>query len=503
MLKTNVTPYISVRKPIFAKMALQNIVQKNKLRDWSAHAKIEQILTSGDPIKIEKAGRLFIDNDQIYQSLQDQIRPTQQEKQLAEFTTSLEKRRFRQKYKRGISHINQALKLISKRQKHASSFEIFLRDEQKKSTREWAKKTIIKRDGEKICLSDIISKAGQRKLAEVYTLTTGLESYAVAAGLTWAFMTLTAPPQMHPNPGKGKNSYSGGTPLDAQQWIKNEYKKAEARCRKQGIIISGLRVAEPHKDGCPHWHVLIFAALSDMEKIEEQFRFCKRWKKDAGLKFKLNNGAARAASYLFKYVLKTISSVEKLEGEMASVDTWRGAWGIRAFQFFGMPPVTLWRQLRAQKECPTEPKLKGIWLAANRGDGHAFIGLAGGLNTKRINRPISVIVNNEGDFKVIKFNIKNKLAMTCYVKKWTKTEAKNEKVEVILNCPRHSQPTQKTTQIEPIIAPIIQLKWTPPPLALHNKRPTQRELIKSLTRYAGDSHCRAFGLPPPPTSGDR
>ncbi|WP_190274074.1 replication endonuclease [Gallionella capsiferriformans] len=233
----------------------------------------------------------------------------------------------------------------------------------------------------------------------------GLENYAKAEGLSWAFLTLTAPPQMHPNPTAGKNTWNGTTPDQAHAWISQAYKNAKERLRKKEIVLSGVRVVEPHQDGCPHWHLLVFAHPTEMQAIEASFRYQPEWKSEQGMKFVLDNGRATASTYLFKYVLKTINSVEKLEGELATVDSWRSTWGIRAFEFIGMPAQGMWRNLRATKECPTEPLVADMWRAANRGDACAFIGLNGGLNIKRRQRPVHTKIETTDNSKTIVFNL--------------------------------------------------------------------------------------------------
>lgn len=38
---------------------------------------------------------------------------------------------------------------------------------------------------------------------------------------------------------------------------------------RYGIGISGLRVVEPHKDGCPHWHLWLLYAPKHQQRILE------------------------------------------------------------------------------------------------------------------------------------------------------------------------------------------------------------------------------------------
>lgn len=361
----------------------------------------------------------------------------------------------RQNCKRGTATLNMHLGLIgSNGHHHATPYELKMRNDQKGRWRKFGESVTLTRGDEEISMLDVMKSAGKKKLAETLKLTKGLENYAKAAGMTWAFVTLTAPPRMHPNPKNGHSSWDGTTPDEAHEWILDAYQKAEARLRTtHGIVISGLRVVESHDDACPHWHVLIFAHAHYMDTIEAAFRQQKEWKSEVGMEFTLNDGTASAVSYVFKYITKTINSIEKLEGEHGTVDAWRSTWGIRAFQFFGMPPMKLWRNLRAVKECPEEPLVADLWRAANGGDAQAYIRLAGGLNVKAKDRPVITRTTGDGQTKTIEFILQETSESIRFnIEKWQQTKAtkslkanKTVGLGVILSYPRRSK-----TKSEPI-----------------------------------------------------
>jgi hypothetical protein len=171
------------------------------------------------------------------------------------------------------------------------------------------------------------------------------------------------------------------------------------------------------------------------------------------MKFMLDDGRATAASYCFKYIMKTINSIDKLTDEFAGVDAWRSTWGIRGFQWIGLPRIQLWRDLRAVKDCPNDdPLMAGIWRAAHRGDAHAFIGLAGGLNVKSKDRPISSHTTRDAGIKSIEFRLKDSGEIIQFdFAKWQQTkididntkgnDRDSKKIEVILNYPSKSKPS--------------------------------------------------------------
>lgn len=392
-------------------------VKSAQVKDAHARRAIQSAFWSDDPSEVEQMN-VFLDGEVMREALTWQGMSEDKISEMAELCKTpenstghlRERRRLRRTVKQATATANLHLGLVGGQEgfKHCTPFERSLRNQQKARWRAYAEKKELACGDKKIKLMDVMEGAGKRKMAELYALMKGLESFAGAAEKTWAFVTLTAPPNMHPNPSHGKNTWDGTTPDQAHAWLHDAWHRAEARLRKLGIVISGLRVAEPHKDGCPHWHVLIFADPFEMAEIEATLREQEEWATDAGMKFVRSNGKASAASYAFKYVMKTVNSIEQLGGEAGTVDAWRSTWGIRAFQWFGMPGVGLWRDLRRLKECPPEPRLAGIWHAAKRGDGHAFIGLAGGLNRKARERPVRATVVTSERSKTVVFSLKEK-----------------------------------------------------------------------------------------------
>lgn len=441
-------------------LKLRNITQK--IKDPAAIVAIEIILTSNDRQELERVLELLSDEvitDAITAQGMDEDCIRDVARRLSATTGKSElslRRKLRQQAKQGTARINMVLGLIgSNKSHHATQHELDLRNEQKARWRKFGESITLIRDDEAVSMLTTMQAAGKKKFGETYTLVRGLESYATASGLTWAFLTLTAPPRMHPNPDNGHSTWDGTTPDEAHKWIHNAYRDAESRLRTtHGIVISGMRAVEPHLDGCPHHHVLIFARPEDMATIEAVFRQQPEWRSAPGLVWRLNDGTASAASYCFKYISKTINSIEALEGEQGTVDAWRSTWGVRAFQFFGMPPRGLWRNLRALEECPAEPLLAAMWRAARRGDGHAFIGLAGGLNVKSKKRPVVSRVDSDPyeETKTLSFIVRDTAeCIHVDIKKWRRTSAAEPReanngagLAVITNYPRKAKTTNKT-----------------------------------------------------------
>jgi hypothetical protein len=243
----------------------------------------------------------------------------------------------------------------------------------------------------------------------------GMQEFAREAGHTCAFWTITCPSRMHRTATNRKTKavfdnpkYDGTSPRDAQAYVSNVWARTRAALDRQGVTIYGMRVAEPHHDGTPHWHVLVFATADDMaaaEKEAERYALADspgEWGRDSSVRFKskaiiwetdsAGNVVKSPVSYVAKYIAKNLESadIDSLQGErcdqaelkladaLARVDAWRSCWGIRQFQSFGTHAVTIWRELRRIKDGPENDELLPLWQTVHKtedsaADWHAFM----------------------------------------------------------------------------------------------------------------------------------
>ena len=212
---------------------------------------------------------------------------------------------------------------------------------------------------------------------ELMTRIRGAEEYADAAGHVGLFVTLTCPSRMHavtagrggrpqPNP-----RYDGtSTPRTSQRWLRDTWARTRSKLARDGVKLYGLRVAEPHHDATPHWHALLWVETeAAAQALESTVR--AQWLRDDGnepgaVRNRVNvkrMTAGGAAGYVAKYIAKSVGhhaladALDVAQGELMTVDTgdvpgfrrvdaWAATWGIRQFQAVGMPPVSVWRELR-------------------------------------------------------------------------------------------------------------------------------------------------------------
>lgn len=236
----------------------------------------------------------------------------------------------------------------------------------------------------------------------------GFEAVALSAGHVGEFVTLTCPSEYHARlSGNGEENpkYAGHSPRDGQSYLNGIWAKIRAKLARQGVRLYGFRVAEPHHDACPHWHMLFFMGLGQVEAFRGVVRgyALEACPEEAGaqenrVKFKaIDRARGSAAGYIAKYIAKNVDGVGvglDLEGNPAiesamRVDAWASAWGIRQFQQVGGPPVGVWRELRRIGMGAT-PEMERCRSAADVGNWGAYVLAMGGATCKRVSRPVEL-----------------------------------------------------------------------------------------------------------------
>ncbi len=259
---------------------------------------------------------------------------------------------------------------------------------------------LINERGDVVDLVEIF-EAGQsnpkHRFTEMMIRTKGMEAVADELGWVGMFLTLTCPGRMHARheaTGAGNSKFDGTTPRQAHDHLQNQWENVRAALERRGIEFMGVRVEEPHKDGTPHWHMLLFMPTGDEREALALFReyFLERFDPDEPgarkhriVVERIDKAKGGAASYLAKYIAKNIGGIEAgqqldLQAEglepgdaMPRPAAWARAHGVRQFSFFGTAKVTLWRQLRRLREAPDDAGFLPHWLAADAGNWQAFM----------------------------------------------------------------------------------------------------------------------------------
>ncbi|WP_105534022.1 replication endonuclease [Solimicrobium silvestre] len=267
-------------------------------------------------------------------------------------------------------------------------------------------------NGEQFSIADLAEKTTANKSirrGELMLRINGFETIARETGDQGIFVTWTCPSHFHATRRNGyaNPKYSHATPREANQYLCKMTALCRSALARLGIGIYGFRIAEPHHDSCPHWHMLLFVRPTEKYKKHHihdvagrAIRIMKRyaWRTERGepgafehrLDVKrIDWSKGSAAGYIAKYVAKNIDGVEQhktregytvatdLNGDVEltpsmRVETWAAKWGIRQFQQWGGAPVTIWRELRRIKKemvnKAPEP-MRRAWDAVQKIDG--------------------------------------------------------------------------------------------------------------------------------------
>jgi hypothetical protein len=246
-----------------------------------------------------------------------------------------------------------------------------LRDKANQTTLEGLE--VVSQEGEALNLWDVaqasISNPALRR-AELMTRCRGFEEAAEFMGHKGVFLTFTCPKRFHrvDHRGQAVTKWDGSTPKDAQQYLCKIWSRIRAGWKKLGIVVYGFRVAEPHQDGTPHWHMLLFCDASqvrDMLSIAAKHAMAQDRNESGARQHRftvkrIDPAKGSATGYIAKYICKNIDGTKEdgqgmglddESGEAADiaarrVRVWASTWGIRQFQQIGGPSVTVWRELR-------------------------------------------------------------------------------------------------------------------------------------------------------------
>ena len=256
----------------------------------------------------------------------------------------------------------------------------------------------------------------------------GFEDLATELNYIGLFVTWTSPSKFHSwkQAANGRTvenqKYKGSTPQETQRYLCKLWSRCRSEMARKDIRIFGFRVAEPHHDGTPHWHMLVFVhpeqlcelisimqhyALTDDkdELVRTRTSFMKTCPAftDISARFDwkiMDPKEGGATGYIAKYIAKNLDghavgddweAETPAEEGAVSAGAWSCWHGIRQFQQIGGASVSVWRELRRLKE-PEGPSrdqvLEHIRHAADKGNWRGYVSLMGGPVLPRAERPV-------------------------------------------------------------------------------------------------------------------
>ncbi|MDC9603941.1 replication endonuclease [Xenorhabdus griffiniae] len=248
----------------------------------------------------------------------------------------------------------------------------------------------------------------------------GIERVASVRGDIGMFITITTPSKYHPTRQMGADKVAvlnsswaneAYTPKDGQRYLVKVWAKIRTAFKDEGLNVYGVRVVEPHHDGTPHWHLLLFTDKASRAAAVEIMRK-KALQEDGGergaqkYRFEcrhMNKGGA--VGYIAKYIAKNIDGYaldgltddetgKPLKDAAAAVTAWASTWRIPQFQFYNLPSKGAYRECRRLRSLCIADQLgdvaEKVRAAADQGDFENYILSQGGPCTPRDQQTIRV-----------------------------------------------------------------------------------------------------------------
>lgn len=273
----------------------------------------------------------------------------------------------------------------------------------------------------------------------------GFEDMAQEQGKLGLFLTLTVPSSYHAwrqgSKDKSKtyqnDKFNGACPTETNRLLCKQWARFRAALAREGIMAFGFRVVEPHHDGTPHWHCLLFINPEHQRDFltllayhftaaeRAELKMPNGAQLDALAELKIRNKMPRikwllnvedpavvkainprvnwkeidptqgsATGYIAKYIAKNIDGHKvgmdyeaeaPVDHTTIAVAAWASCWRIRQFQQIGGPAVSVWRELRrlGDEVIEWDCILEAARTAADNNRWGDFIDAMGGIDLLR------------------------------------------------------------------------------------------------------------------------
>jgi Bacteriophage replication gene A protein (GPA) len=324
------------------------------------------------------------------------------------------RRQLRMLWSRKSEHAMRQLGVVRNgREVYVSESAVRQRGDQRRRMKKFFESSVAVNElGESLELADLVeaSLSNPRiRRGELMARARGFEEIADRFKHRAVFLTLTCPSVYHAELHHGGRNprYAGATVRQAQEWLCRTWARCRSQLQREDIRFYGVRVAEPHHDGTPHWHVLLFSQASRIDRLADVIRsqFLKEFGAEAGAYDRrvhveqIDRRKGSAVGYLAKYIAKNLDAAGAIHAKhgretgvspgggleislavadgIARVDAWAALHRIRQFQQLGGPPVGLYREARRLRQSVPDLDVERARANADRGDWRGFCLSAG------------------------------------------------------------------------------------------------------------------------------
>lgn len=234
------------------------------------------------------------------------------------------RRRLRKEAGLARQHLAAALGTIGKNgAPYADDYSLTRWREVQASAVAWAAdRSLMSPDGKSfVAMKDVIASSAEASLMRLRTIARGLDELAERRGLVPIMITMTLPPEWHPNPSVGTKTWTPDKgPRETDEAMRSLLKRFRARLSKSKIQALGLRVWEPHKDGTPHLHALLYVSDDQIAEVDRHLNaLCPepspraRNRKGQVIRVAsdlkaIDRRKGRGSTYIMKYLQKALSA---------------------------------------------------------------------------------------------------------------------------------------------------------------------------------------------------
>jgi hypothetical protein len=318
-------------------------------------------------------------------------------------------RRLRREALRAQAYYDTALRLARPGYDYVSSYTLGAWRQRQERQQAWAEAREVQwDDGASASLAAVRDSAARARGAALYAISRGHEHWATSQGYTAFFLTLTLPGEYH-SYSSGARAANGTYPHQRpngawtrdhgprRAWAELQHRWARLRAiladRSDDLRAHvGAAVPEPHRDGTPHLHVLVYlprtwrdqhgAEHGTAWELRRALRTVCPGPRAARLEVVRRVPGRRTvspATYVMKYILKSLNDEQTLreQGEAGERHrAWASSRGLRRMRVLGSHGVLrawqrLWtlsaRQDRAREAAADQP----VIVAAADEDGDA------------------------------------------------------------------------------------------------------------------------------------